>query len=555
MTRQLRPLLLALSVAAHGSASGQIQFQDVRASGDVWLGVPVEGIAVLDLDGDEFLDLLVAGEDGQYALFQNIPDAARPGNRNFADVTAGSGLSDTDGPRATEVQSMVTADYDRDGDVDVYCEAMSDNSSRMGILFRNEGSGQFTNVTIAAGVEITGVNVESTAAWGDFNLDGWVDLLIVAESSDYRLFQNEGDGTFCDVSDRIAAPFVPSYTYVVLWTDKDLDGWLDIVTAWQDGTLVVLRNVEALDGGREFVTSQQMDAHSFSPMAISAADYDADGDLDIAISVDGEGIGILYDNMAGTYAPVLPFILDCTWGVSWIDADNDGDQDMFSASCHEDPDDMVENLGGGLFQEISDSLGSPLTYSLHSVRLDYNNDGREDVFVNDPGQFVTVYENVTSTTNHWLNARLMGDGDVNPDAIGAIVRLSSGGEVQMREVTSGSSTTASEDPRLHFGLGSRTTVDWIEVVWPRAGTIGARTELFPGPFSIDSFVTLTPGVSVPCPADTDGSGDVSVTDLVSVIVDWGCIDPPGPCVGDVNGDGTVSVQDLVDVVTSWGPCP
>ncbi|MEM9386681.1 MAG: CRTAC1 family protein [Pseudomonadota bacterium] len=497
--RVLAPRLVVLASVVPLAALGQgLNFDNVTSQGHIDLGAPSEGVSAIDVDLDGYMDLLVVRPDSTYVLWRNVEDPSRPGNRNFLDVTAGSGLDDTGLPRSNEVQAVVAADYDRDGDPDIYGSSRSVFGSRLGILFRND-AGQFSNVTALAGVELRNVENTSPATWSDVDLDGWPDLFIVTpEAENFRLLLNNGDGSFRDASDRVAAPSVPSYAYSALWTDVDLDGFADAVVGFQAGFMMILNNVAAEDGGRQLAAGQTVALTGISPMGIAAGDYDGDGDFDLAVSVDGVANGIVYRNDDGVFTAVTPFTVDCTWGVNWLDGDNDGDLDFFTAGdCHSNeffPDFLIENLGGGQFVDVSTRLGSTLDFSYHSLVVDYNNDGRQDLVVNDPFAQVTVYENTSSDAGHWLKVKLDGRGNTNREGIGALVRVATGELQQVREVRSGSSVTATEDLRAHFGLGASASADWIEVVWPRAGALASRTQRFAGPFGADQILTLRPSV-------------------------------------------------------------
>ena len=155
------------------------------------------------------------------------------------------------------------------------------------------------------------------------------------------------------------------------------------------------------------------------------------------------------------------------------------------------------DIGGARFVDTTPGLNGVSAPSKHSIQLDINNDGRQDLITCNPGvqagypsMFVSVYRNLSQTNNHWITLRLRGGGRSNGDAVGAVARITAGGRTQVRELISGSSTTATEDLRLHFGLGSATEVQHIQVLWPRRGSLSSRLQTYGGPFKVDRILTL-----------------------------------------------------------------
>lgn len=487
-----------------------ISLRDRTVAGEISLGVIRGGLAVIDYDGDGWMDIFVGDRvNERNDLFRNVPDPNYPGKRTLMNVTIGSGLDDFEGT-SCEAVGALAADYDNDRDTDLFLPARE--PGRFGLLYRNNG-GTFTNVTVAAGVRGLVSNVDA-ASWADYDLDGWLDLLVVTFAAPWiTLYHNNGDGTFTNAAQLL--PPVPgfSHCYAATWVDYDRDGWPDcfLISNGGAGTEILLHNISDGAGGRRFENAAQAagyTAHGPAPMGIAPGDYDLDGDIDIAIS-DGL-IGTFYRNNGnGTFTKVQPCSTFFGWGVAWIDVDNDADLDFYTAGSWSGPqhDFLGRNLGGGAFSNISPALNSANDPTQHSVQVDLNNDGRQEFVAVVPFNYVSVYENVSTTPGHWLKIELRGDGVyTNRDGANAFVRVTAGGQTQVAEKVIGSSTTSTEDPRLHFGLGAASTVDQIEVVWPRAGTLAERTEVYAGPIAADQLLTLTPQ-RVPGDANCDGSID------------------------------------------------
>jgi hypothetical protein len=291
-------------------------------------------------------------------------------------------------------------------------------------------------------------------------------------------------------------------------------------------------------------------------MGIAAGDYDGDGDLDVVVA--NGSVGSYYHFDAGVFAAVPLVTSIWAWGVTWIDVENDGDLDLFmsgSLGQGSNFDVLFRNNGLDGFDNVSATLNGIFAESRYAAQIDFNNDGRQDIIVcntGTPEASLSIYENLTETADNWIKLRLAGDGmAVNLDAVGAVVRVHTGGTIRMRHLASGTSTTATEDTRLAFGLGSAETVDRIEIVWPRSGTLASRTEVFCGPFAAGQIITLIAGGPT-SPGDVDNDGIVGIEDFLAVLGAWGpCPDPPAACPADVDGDCEVGIVDLLIVLANW----
>lgn len=557
---QAHPLvtLLAFGVVA-GAVRAQtcvdgLCFIDRVQAGEVDLGARPGGPAVLDFDGDGWMDLYIAGRNGlSQRLYRNVADDMRPGFRGFEDATPGSGLDTGDGPTRNG-RGAIVADYDNDGDQDIYVLGEVGTGSSAGLLYRNEGGGVFADVSIGAGVRTGGGHPES-AVWLDMDHDGDCDLLVgyAGDSSDrgFDLFVNQGDGTFAVSNGLLPALGVPNHNYSMTATDFDSDGWADVVTLTNGIGNTLLRNTADGSGGRRFEqVAQQVGYLTLgpAPMGISAGDFDNDGDFDLAIT--DAVTGTYYENTGGAFQKIAPVESIFGWGVSWLDADNDGLLDMFQAgSFSRGPahNKLFRNLGSGLFEDSSVVLNDAEQDSKTGVRVDVSNDGRVDLVVCNPGgddQRTSLLESTSTTPGSWLVVDLVGDGvRVNTDAIGAIVRVSAGGVTRSREVVSGSSTCATEDLRAHFGLGDAGEADWVEVMWPRRGSVESRTDHIDGPIGLDRIVTIEPR----CLADYNADGLANTLDFLAYLNDWAAGDPRA----DFNGDGQNNTQDVLLFLNSW----
>ena len=377
-----------------------------------------------DYDNDGDLDLFVPigdfGESGANLLLRNDWGV-------FREVSAEAGLTD-DFP----TDNAIWLDFDRDGHLDLYTGNLSSgNPALRNKLYRNNGDGTFTDVTEGVGLSVPiqrdlGGSNGGMAA-GDFNDDGWPDLYIGAWQDRNRLFLNDGQGSFQDITTGDIGD--PGEAYGVAVGDIDNDGDLDIFQA-AGGSGQAYRSLMLLNlGDAQF--------------------------LDVT-----EGVGLV----GLEAAPAL--------GVSLADIDNDGDLDLLTATPHF----LYLNNGDGTFADGTDRSGIADVANAVSFG-DYDLDGFLDVlFVSGPApydRFGELYRN-RGGVHHWLRVELVGT-ESNRSGIGTRLTATAGDLQQMREVLGGLGYYQDELV-VHFGLGSRTQVDELEIRWP-SGKVDVLTDI------------------------------------------------------------------------------
>jgi hypothetical protein len=445
------------------------------------------------------------------------------GNGHFTDVTEVSGLD----PDMYSV-AVTAADYDNDGFVDLLVTGYGKT-----ILYHNDGNGHFTDVTAKAGLKVDGWGISST--WLDYDKDGCVDLFVGRyvkfdpkyrafyaadnypgpldyEGETNKLYHNNCDGTFTDVSEKSGIGAFVGRTMGVTAADFDNDGWDDIYVAndrtenflfhnKHDGTFEEIAN--------ETGTAYGQNGESTSSMGPVFADLEGRGMLDLWVT-DGHYNRLLHNAMAPTdgsssegWKPGKPGFEDMgatngvsqanaqyvSWGTGVYDFDNDGQLDILifhGGLIHLIPQEqtLFRGLGNGKFEDVSRDAGPVLsvrTTSRGACFADYNNDGKIDAFQVNLGGKGTLLHNVSTNTGHWIEIKLNGamsqlDGVgtkaglkgtmSNRDGIGARVEVFAGGKRQTAERVAGSGYLSQNDGRLHFGLGAATTVDKLIVHWP-----------------------------------------------------------------------------------------
>ena len=472
------------------------RFVDVTAAagltteiGPSTCGTWAAGAGWADVDSDGDVDLFLPRRDEPAKLWINEGGV-------FVDEAGPRGVAAT----GLAAASAVFADYDNDGDQDLYVVGHSRN-----VLYRNDGNGYFDDVSEAAGVGTSGPG--TSASWADYDSDGHLDLYVVnyftcdgavlkSHSVADVLFHNNGDGTFSDRTDLLHEGRTDGAGFQAAWFDYDGDRDPDLYLAHDFiGTPTVpnylWRNDGPLADGWKFsdVSVESGTQVSINSMGIGVGDYDRDLDLDIALSNIRSPL-LLRNNADGTFdevaqkARVDRALQDATreaitWGATFADLNNDGWEDLyFPAGRLQDmrryfqPNALFTNTGKGRFLDHSAPSGADDLGTSRGVAVaDYNRDGRLDLYVVNQEGTPHLYQNVTrGPGSHWLRIDLQA-ATGNPDACGALVRLKfDRGKPMMRQVfCGGTSLGTSHETVLHFGLGRRRMVSRVTVLWPAGG--------------------------------------------------------------------------------------
>ena len=471
------------------------------------------GVAVLDIDGDTWPDLLfVNGRDWQadarrsrQGLFRNNRDGT------FTDVIAGSGLD------ASNVYGLgaAIADYDNDGRDDIFITTVDG-----GRLFHNDGHGRFADVTARAGIRNTEFAV--SAAWVDYDRDGRVDLFIgnyVRWSPDAevrcglggergycgpdaykpvapKLYRNAGGGRFEDVTARAGLGSPSDKAMGVAVLDYNGDGWPDLFVGNDRVPAKLYRN----DGHGRFVEEGVQAGVALSEngaaranMGVDAADYDRSGRPHLAVGNFFNEMLALYHNENGkVFVDAAPrtevgraSLLAVTWAVFFLDYDLDGFPDIFAANGGTDesqvrdararmsqPPLLLRNRGNGTFENETRALGATFNRPMMArgaVYADFDGDGDLDIAVSTLNGPAHLFRNDGGNRSNWLRVRTIGSQS-NRSGIGAKVRVSSASGTQWQMVHSGSSYASQSELTLTFGLGADTRVSRLDVEWPSGRT-------------------------------------------------------------------------------------
>jgi len=449
-------------------------------------GAYAAGAAWGDVNGDGFLDLYLPRGHDPAQLFVN------DGTGHFTDEAAARGVLDL----GVSGMGAVFADYDNDGDQDLFVANNPVAGSGPDRLYQNDGTGHFTDVAEAAGV--AGDTADVSAAWGDYDGDGYLDLYVVSNSpclppvmyQTDHLYHNNGDGTFTEVTSYLPGADGDGAGYQAAWFDENGDGRPDLYLAndrWggpHPDPNKMWRNDGPGPGGTWLFTDVSAESGTgwvMNSMGIAVGDPNRDLRSDFAVSnirsnvlAQGDGAGHFTD-VAGKVGVARAYqnaqVRSVTWGLAFADLNLDGWEDLFvSAGEIEDfpvqPNEVFTNAGDGTFLDLSALSGADDPGSGRGLALaDYDRDGLMDVYiVNRDGQPI-LYHNVTPTAGHWLELHLTGVAS-NRDACGARVVITAGGAQQLRIVMCGSALSSGSDPTIHVGLGAATTAGRVDITWP-----------------------------------------------------------------------------------------
>ncbi|MEM6795452.1 MAG: CRTAC1 family protein [Acidobacteriota bacterium] len=417
-----------------------------------------------DLDSDGCPDLIVTSGTGGNSLW-----------RGRCDGTFEQVLDPAVAQPQGESAGVSFADYDNDGDTDVYLLQRGQNR-----LLRNRGDGRFDDVTALAGVGDPGQG--QSAAWGDFDFDGDLDLYVVNWFYYYEItpldrdgfYRNNGDGTFTDVSSWFDRPTLERPGFAASFVDYDNDGDLDLYVV-NDKTQgnPLWRNDGAGCAGWCF-TEVSVATGAARPawgMGLAIGDYDHDGDLDFYYSSISEAVLLQNQISQGSDSFIERSIeagvspdLTTSWGTFFFDYDNDGWLDLYLATINSgefggQTDRLYSNSRDGTFADVSEVSGcSDTSFTVGAAMADYNLDGWVDMVVGNYGEHFQLFENrlgANGSENRWLRVHVEGGGPVDRDALGTrVVVHTSDGLSHLREKRSGSSIGAGDERILHVGLGT-----------------------------------------------------------------------------------------------------
>jgi len=577
-------------------AVGQVLLEDrTSASGVAFLHTPntqmypgfqdwmAGAVAVGDFNRDGWPDIYWSSGGGNTA--SPIPDKLfiNNGDGTFFDRAAQWGIA-----VVHAAMGACVGDYNNDGWPDLFVTSFGSGANNQGQvgknrLYRNNGNSTFTEVAVEAGVNFNSATVPSGygCSFGDYDLDGDLDLMVCAwivSAQGNRLFRNNGDGTFTDVTGS-AVVFPPVlYGFQSAFTDMDGDGWPELLVAADFFTSRYYLNNG--DGSFTDITAASGTGLDENGMGQCVGDFNRDGRLDwyvtsifqdVPTPLSGRG-NKLYLNQGGVGTHLYTEVAEALgvddggwgWGTSTVDFDHDGWLEIVAVNGRPgspefsgEPEFLFQSVDGGGFVNIAATAGMLSSLEAKaSLTLDYDGDGWMDLVIGNNGNFTGVSSpgalnklfrnnSHSASTGRWLHLTFETTHNprIAPMGFGSRVTAKVGGVEFVRFVDSAPSFLGTSEICAHFGLGSAPMVDELRIDWPR----GYVTILHDVPTNQRLVI------SAPALCDLNSDGAVNAADLGLLLASWGPLGTSSIRRADFDNDGEVGGPDLGALLGAWGP--
>jgi hypothetical protein len=448
------------------------------------------GVSIIDYNMDGWDDIFISNMSQFYTDDTSFCTLLRNNqNGTFTNVTAAAGLR-----IYGSFKSGIFGDINNDGYPDLFLgEAL--RNGRCHLLLNNK-NGTFKDLGNDCGIVFS--NTVATAAFGDYDNDGKLDLFLATEYPDFDLlYRNTSRGDTISFTDVSSAAGIEGFTSTAAmqatFIDIDHDGDQDLY-AVHDGFLPssLFRN----NGDGTFtdnsIASGLYDYGIGNSMGLYWKDYDHDGWEEVYVTRIGKG-GLYKRQQNGKYINIAESsgaeFNGMTWGIVWEDFDNDMDDDMFLVNTYgyNGTKSLYYENKNGKYTEMALAYGLNYPYSFYGLAYgDFNNDGYLDLIAAASDGFNKLLFNTKNKSGNWIKLSLEGT-TVNRMAVGVTVRSVTGSKVQRRTVTAGNSYTSQMAPWLHFGLDTLHVIDTLQIIWT-----SMKTQTFTN-VSVNKHYRLTEG--------------------------------------------------------------
>ena len=502
------------------------------------------GGAAGDFDNDGDQDLFILGGSAS-ADHLYIND----GTGHFADMGVAAGIA-----RTHQGTGVAVGDYDNDGDLDIFVTSLGPPTIRQpgwNVLWSNNGDGTFSDVTAIAGVAFTNPNLGDaySSSFGDFDLDGDLDLAVAGWLGGSKIYENNGDGTFTDVTTTsLDTPMDDDRGFSPKFVDMDGDLYPELL--WVSDFYTSKYFVNNTDGTFTDQTISSGTGYESNGMGNTFGDYNADAKLDwyATSRITHDGLGgsgnMLYQ------ATNTPHVYDeisvdsgCNfgywgWGAVSVDMNHDGALDIFETNgfvigFEKDPSILFLNDGFGNFTDVALSCGMIDSGQGRGViNADFDNDGDQDVIVLNNGQSMMYYRNDvggSDTNSITIEFNTSAIDNLAPNGFGTRVLIDSDSYNQIRYLDGGTNYLSQSELSVHAGIGSDASAS-ITILWAN-GDVDIYPTVMPGRYTISALA---------CPADLTLDGIINFFDVSAFLTMF----THGHPQGDVTQDGIYNFFDV-----------
>ncbi|MCD2259267.1 FG-GAP-like repeat-containing protein [Psychroserpens luteolus] len=446
------------------SLYSQIQFGNVAND----LGVAISpgltsygnGISFFDYNNDGWDDITISTADNnELRFFKNIYGVFVEQDFNLSYINY-------------QTRCVVWVDFDNDGDNDLFVTSDTNGNK----LLKNQGNMIFEDISATSGM-VTGNVYTFGASWGDYDNDGYLDVFLSNRTSIFSniLYKNNGDGTFTDVTIQAGINSSPVFSFCSAFLDINNDGHQDIYVSNDKFSFENKLYKNNGDGTFSDISVSSGTNIAIDAMSTTVGDYNKDGYFDIYITNSPTGNYLLKNNGDETFqnvaVPTGTSFDSIGWGAVFFEADNDSDLDLYvsgqlngsqvgllSAAFYENNNNNTFTLNNSCFPGDNGT-------SYSNAVGDIDNDGLLDIVVSNDGQDIFLWKNMTLNSLHWIKLKLEGTQS-NKNAIGARVEISVNGEKQYGYKLCGEGYLGQNSNMMHFGLDDNVLIDYIKIFWP-----------------------------------------------------------------------------------------